>query len=221
MSSLLLTKSPWIFPDNASYLLVRLLLRQPRIHRLSHLAQSYGGELGPHLEAAVDELCVPLTDGVEAAALLAVDPSSALVDEPSSDPRNKETNTVVIDLTEDEEQEDPDLARALRESLKSLNGLRPGGPSRMASSSSSSSSAPASRKGKERENLIVEGSAGQLSADIVAALSLESKPLDLSWFCRSAEDEDEERLLRCLRLDELREVAKGMKIGKNGMTVKS
>jgi hypothetical protein len=60
-----------------------------------------------------------------------------------------------------------------------------------------------------------------LSADVVRALSLDDPPLELSWFCAGVEREDEERLLRTLQMDELRDVARGMKCWKAGVSVRT
>lgn len=196
--------------DNARYLLIRLLLRTPRIHRQIHLAESYAGEIGKqNIAATMDELC------------LRFDGSKQPVDAPSG--KGKEKEKIVIDLTEDEEQDDPELARALRESLKSFN------------NSSSSSVGVNGKKGKEngvgagagtkgKGKEVAGGGAGKkLPQAVVDALDMDERPLDLSHFCGAASSGDvgEEKLLRCLKMNELKEVAKAMKVWKNGLTVSS
>lgn len=119
---------------------------------------------------------------------------------------------IVIDLTIDEELADPDLARVMRESLLS----NAAGPSLK----SGVATRPSSSKSKLKVSPFTSNHSTILSPSVLSALSLETRELDLSHFCASAEGLDEERLLRCLKMDELREVAKGMKVWKNGLTVR-
>jgi hypothetical protein len=197
-----------VLTDNARYLLIRLLLRLPRLHRLDQLTTSYAAEIGDGISDAMDELCTPFgnTNNDEAS-------SSSNFKVPAIPPSKNEPD--VIDLTEDEEKADPHLARALRESLKGSNTTNT--PSSTLSSSSSAT-ASSLRKGKGKAE---PPPAKPLSAEILAALSLESKELVLTEFCSPADRVREDELLRCLRLDELKEVAKAMKVWRNGQTVRS
>ncbi|CDZ97246.1 Uncharacterized conserved protein [Phaffia rhodozyma] len=229
---------------DARYILVRLLLRIPRVHRVEHLVQSYTKELGSGIPAAVDELCVPFQRALPNPMLPPPTATSSALNPPplpcsSAIPssiasikekdrvgngydkgkeRAREEDVVVIDLTEDEEIADPELARAMRISLLSNTIGHATNTPTIGSSSSSSlfynqsddnflSSAPVTPQLSEF-----------LSPSIQAALSLETQELDLSHFCSSADGLETGKLLRCLRFDELKDIARGMNIWKNGLT---
>jgi len=195
--------------DNARYLLIRLLLRTPQIHRQTHLAESYAGEIGKdNITATMDEVC------------LCFDGSKQPTVAPPG--KGKEKEKIVIDLTEDEEHDDPELARALRESLKSFN--KGSSSSVGVNGEGKENGVGASVKGKGKEVAGGGGGGGKkLPQAVVDALNMDERPLDLSHFCGAASSGEvgEEKLLRCLKMNELKEVAKAMKVWKTGLTVRS
>jgi hypothetical protein len=183
------------------------------VHRLRHLEISYASEIGKnYIASTMDELCARIGPSMPAPAA-----------SPSKGKERQNTkDKIVIDLTEEEEHEDPELARALRNSLKAYN--NPAGSSSSTTGSGKENvkgSVPLDLKGKGKAKAVNGPSGSNLPQTVVDALDLEERPLDLSHFCTLASDggASEETLLRSLRLDELKEVARAMKVFRPTLTV--
>lgn len=197
------------------------MLRKPRIFRLVHLERSYAGELGRHVASAMDELSVgvkqppaparkPTSDGVTEVKVnkgkgreVGNGPGLSKGETGTSKIQGEKTKFVaktdVIDLlssSDDDNQPSSDVEILPSRSSKPKPDLKPTKP------------VPAPVAGPS------------VSADVVSALSLEEDALDLGWFCSGVEDESEEKLLRSLKTEEVREVARGMKCWKAGLTVR-
>lgn len=178
------------------------------MHRLHHLEISYASEIGKaHVGTTMDELC----------ARIGQSPPTVSVAATGKD-RLKPKEKIVIDLTEDEEMKDPELARALRNSLKASN---------KSNASSSTSGSNGKENGRSTPSVDLKGKGRApptaLPQTVVDALDLDERPLDLSHFCSLASNGEvgEETLLRSLRLDELKEVARAMKVFKPSLTVRN
>lgn len=195
------------------------MLRKPRIFRLVHLERSYAGELGRHVASAMDELSVgfkappqkPANEGlIEGVRKFdkgkgreggngpglskgGKGPSIVMGEKSMS---VEKTDVINLLSSSDDEQPSSDVEILLLRSAKPSSNLKKTKP------------APAPVAGPS------------VSADVVSALSLEEDSLDLGWFCSGVEDESEEKLLRSLKMEEVREVARGMKCWKAGLTVR-
>lgn len=194
------------------------MLRKPRIFRLVHLERSYAGELGRHVASAMDELSVgvkapphkPANEGFIAGGEkvdkgkgreVGNGPGLSKGGKGPSKVKGEKTKlakTDVINLlsSSDDEQPSSDVEVLLVRSAQPSSNLKKTKP------------APAPVAGPS------------VSADVVSALSLEEDSLDLGWFCSGVEDESEEKLLRSLKMEEVREVARGMRCWKAGLTVR-
>jgi hypothetical protein len=225
------------------------MLRKPRLFRLVHLERSYAGELGRHVTTAMDELCAdprppppPLLVPKTTLPVAKREPSPKKVD--VKDKRRQQTAPVkparsvkrnvdddVIDLlsSDDDDDDDIEVVSASTSTESSSSSSKRTGTSTRPSPKKKTSIFPTPQttpgpdhKGKGKAS----SQAGppltpSLSADVVRALSLDDLPLELSWFCAGVEREDEERLLRTLQMDELRDVARGMKCWKAGVSVRT
>lgn len=137
--------------------------------------------------------------------------------------KGKEKERIEIDLTTEEEEQDPELARALRNSLKAANVLSSAaGTSASQGNKNALAAGSGVTNGEARAKARGRATKSSLPQTVVDALDLQERPLDLSHFCSlaSSGEVSEETLLRSLRLDELREVARAMKVYRPVLTVR-
>lgn len=148
---------------------------------------------------------------------------------PATEPSKRKVEEDVIELLSSDDETDIEIVSASTSTASSSSSKRNGTATRLPPPKTKcsifptprSTPAPLDPKGKGKA-VALSGpppAPPSLSADVVRALSLDDVPLELSWFCAGVEREDEERLLRTLQMDELRDVARGMKCWKAGVSV--
>lgn len=218
------------------------MLRKPRVYRKAHLERSYAGELGRHVGAAMDELCAVARPPARSTGALSVPPGPAPTTAGGAGKMNgvdkgkgkevgngapsakRKAQADVIDLLSSDNDEQIEVVSAST-SASSSSSKRGGMPSKVKRTSVAPSATKplvADLKGKGKAPALPPTPPGQsLSADVVRALSVADTPLDVGWFCAGVDErEGEERLLRSLQMDEVRDVARGMKCWKAGLTVR-